>query len=157
LEKKSKLKVELLLKDFRIIWGNKLTSAINANDYSRLVEIWRESIYNLTDEEIKRALIFCKNTYTFPPSISEFLRAAYDFYSEQEAFSIANSATQDVLENELDCSLPKNIVLLTARGKVKNIFRKSYQELDSSEILKIWRSQYKHEIESFLMGEYNEI
>lgn len=146
----AKTRTDLLFKDFSLYWGSKWMSSLEEHGYERLNQVWTEETIELTEEEFKAAMITCRRNCQFPPTISEFLRAAYCFRGENDAFNIANSASYTDLSSELDLSQPKNIVLLRARWAVREVFNKGYNTRSDEENRKIWAKQYKQEIDDFL-------
>lgn len=146
----AKTRTDLLFKDFSLYWGSKWISSLEEHGYERLNQVWTEETIELTEEEFKQAIISCRRNCPFPPTISEFLRAAYSFRGEHDAFNVANSESYTNLSQELDSSQPQNIVLLRARWAVREVFNRGYNNRSDEENRKIWSKQYKQEIEDFL-------
>ena len=147
-KKKSKILTELLLNDFAITWGAKWTSVVAECDYNRVAEIWGEEISSLTEDEFVLAMRTCRAIYNFPPSISEFLRAAYSFYTENESFRIASNHTQKELRGILGESI-KDKILYNARQSVIGIFNTT-NEYSIQDQKREWKKAYNNEIETFL-------
>jgi len=145
------------MKDFHATWGNKWANVVGECDRERLVYIWAQETKCLKNEEVAKAIRACRRKYTFPPSIHEFLCAAYDFYSPEEAFDLA---WKFEIGQEEPYSV-KDYILARARIAVDYIFStvKAYnpycasneKEIPYEEKVKIWNKQYKNEINDFLM------
>jgi len=94
------------------------------------------------------AMRTCRVIYNFPPSISEFLRAAYSFYTENESFRIASNHTQKELRGILGESI-KDKILYNARQSVIGIFNTT-NEYSIQDQKREWKKAYNNEIETFL-------
>ena len=121
---KTKAVTEILFRNFAAIWGTKWMSSISDCNYDNLVDLWAEEIASLTNEELNKGFSTCKVIYKFPPSLHEFLFAAYDFVDDTEAFMMASKNSTNTLIDELDNSLCKHRVLITARRLSIEIFNK---------------------------------
>lgn len=62
------------------IWLNKWTNQFIGKENIILIALkeWSEIVEKLSDDQIEKALDICKRIYDYPPSISEFLKAALD-------------------------------------------------------------------------------
>jgi len=74
--------VVALFAKLRAIYPKKFNdqySGATQEDIERLVEMsmveWGEALAGMTGEQVKAALEYCRDNLTFPPSISEFIKA----------------------------------------------------------------------------------
>lgn len=153
-QEESLTRTKLLLNEFRATWGSKWLSPIAELDYLHVVALWNEEVGSLEDDDLRRALLACRSSFEFPPSISQFLRIAYDFYSESTAFNIALNNKLEEIEKNYE-PVPKNLVIYHAKRKALHIFN-TRNEYSGQEQRREWKQAYNDEIMEFLKSRNEE-
>lgn len=132
------------LSEFGGVWGNKWLSHLEKCDIEKIRNLWVWALAGLTEDQIVNAFKRCCKIYDFPPSINEFLREAYEFVPEEEAFERGCYAIHH--QSEFDRSNPRDLMIINAAL----IARDAIKALPMDEAHRIFINQYRAEIKKFL-------
>lgn len=171
MKEQAKTKAGLVFKTFPAVYGHKWASILEESSRELVFNIWSRCLEGLAEEEFKTAMESCVKLYAFPPSIAEFLYAAYNFYSEIEAFNIVMHPIYRYSFNKLvrdfSPNIHKNIVLLNTRGNLEDFLfftersqpynphvtppkQSDYDVFSEKDELRLWSKEYKQVINDFL-------
>lgn len=135
-----KLKSEALFSKFAAIWGQKwLKSFEDSRVYNEAVKIWAKVLSEIPQENIQFAIHKCSKLYDFPPSVAEFIAAAWDIPSFEVIKYCENN------DSDFCYILNKRIGIINTKLMTNN-------EIDS-----LLKSQYEALKEQFLLGECKEL
>ena len=171
MKEQAKTKAGLVFKTFPAVYGHKWASILEESSRELVFKIWSRCLEGLTDEEFKTAMESCVKLYAFPPSIAEFLYAAYDFYSDIDAYNIVTNPrwryNRMTLVANYNPELIKNKMLMITRYNLRDILFKhspvqeynphvtpekisEYDVMSQKEELRLWSKEYKQIINDFL-------
>jgi hypothetical protein len=122
-----KLKAEGLFSKFVAIWGQKWLKPLE-DDRARndAINVWGNMLSELDDEQIVFAIDKCSRMCEFPPSISEFIAAAWDIPS----FAVVKNGGNDSLFYHILIThrLTAKTGMMTPK-EVENYYKENYEAL----------------------------
>ncbi len=145
-EAKTKAIVSAIFKTFSTVYGHKWASILTNSSEEFAHKLWVRCLDNIEDGEYKKALEVSIKIFDFPPSIAEFLRAGYDFMSENEAYEIAKS--QGVHIPLPDTAAELAITKTMEKTQCVLNSRNGYTE---KEARRIFVDQYRKEVQNIIV------